>query len=105
MADSLRADPGVARVGGPLSSRDGRQALLPATLKATAPTADVANRLQHRLQGDHAVALGGSAVAGTTSARDPEPIQRVGARTPTTLTYLNTKTVKININAEVGPSG
>lgn len=47
----------------------------------------------------------GSAVAGTTSARDPDPIQRVGARTPTTLTYLNTKTVKININAEVGPSG
>src|SRR5262249_28507276 len=47
-----------------------------------------------------------SAVAGTTSgARDPDPIQRVGARTAATLTYINTKTVKLNINAEVGPSG
>src|SRR4029077_1830140 len=48
---------------------------------------------------------GGAARDGATGGREPDPIQRVGARTSAALTYLNTKTVKLNINAEVGPSG
>src|SRR5262245_11621943 len=47
-----------------------------------------------------------SAVAGTTTGvREPEPIQRVGARAQANLTYLNTKSVALNISATVGPSG
>jgi len=46
------------------------------------------------------------AVGGITSgARDAEPIQRVGARGQPTLHYVNTRTLKINVNARVGPSG
>jgi len=46
-----------------------------------------------------------SATGTTSGARDPDLIQRVGARGQPTLHYVNTKTVKINVNAKVGPSG
>jgi len=45
-------------------SRDGRQVLVAATLRAGASDTDVVNRLQHAFAGDHGVVLGGTAVAG-----------------------------------------
>ena len=69
VARTLRADPGIARVSlpppsGPSAavSRDGRQVLVAATLRAGA--SDVVKRLHRAFAGDHAVALGGTAVAG-----------------------------------------
>ena len=71
VARTLGADPGIARVSLPppsgrsaAVSRDGRQVLVAATLRAGASDSDVVNRLQDAFAGDHAVVLGGSAVAG-----------------------------------------
>ena len=71
VARTLRADPGIARVALPppsgrsaAVSRDGRQVLVAATLRARASDSDVVKRLQHAFAGDKAVVLGGSAVAG-----------------------------------------
>jgi RND superfamily putative drug exporter len=71
VARTLRADPGVAGVvvpapSGPsgLVSRDGREVLVAATLRAAASASGVAKRLGSAFAGDHAVTLGGNAVAG-----------------------------------------
>ena len=71
VARTLRADPGIARVAvpppsgpSPAVSADGRQVLVAATLRAGASDTDVVKRLQKALAGDHAVTLGGDAVAG-----------------------------------------
>ena len=68
---TLGADPGIARVSLPPASgrsaavsRDGRQVLVAATLRAGASDSDVIKRLKDAFAGDHAVALGGTAVAG-----------------------------------------
>ena len=71
VARTLRADPGIARASLPppsgpsaAASRDGRQVLVAATLRASASDSDVVKRLHDAFAGDHAVVLGGSAVAG-----------------------------------------
>jgi uncharacterized membrane protein YdfJ with MMPL/SSD domain len=71
VARTLRGDPGIARVAvpppsgpSPVVSADGRQVLVAATLRAGASDTDVVKRLQTALAGDHAVTLGGDAVAG-----------------------------------------
>ena len=71
VARTLGADPGVARVAvPPLSgpstevSRDGQKVLVAATLRAGASDTGVVKRLRAAFSGDHAVALGGAAVAG-----------------------------------------
>ena len=71
VARTLRTDPGIARVVasaglGPSAavSRDGRQVLVAATLRAGASDDDVVKRLHDAFAGDRAVALGGTAVAG-----------------------------------------
>jgi uncharacterized membrane protein YdfJ with MMPL/SSD domain len=56
----LLAQPGIATVAEqPVASRDGRQAYLLATLKASADEADVADGLQARFEGNRDVLLGG----------------------------------------------
>jgi uncharacterized membrane protein YdfJ with MMPL/SSD domain len=72
VAHELRADPAVASVApppahgdSPLRSRDGRQTLVPATLRAGQATNSVAERLRDRFEGDEAVVLGGTAIAGS----------------------------------------
>jgi uncharacterized membrane protein YdfJ with MMPL/SSD domain len=72
VARELRADPAVASVApppahgdSPLRSRDGRQTLVPATLRAGQATNSVAERLRDRFDGDEAVVLGGTAIAGS----------------------------------------
>jgi uncharacterized membrane protein YdfJ with MMPL/SSD domain len=71
VAGVLRADPGIARVvtpppsgPSPAVSRDGREVLVAATLRAGASDDDTVKRLESALAGDHAATLGGSAVAG-----------------------------------------
>ena len=71
VARTLRTEPGIARVALPppsgraaAVSRDGRQVLVAATLRARASESGVVMRLQHAFAGDKAVVLGGSAVAG-----------------------------------------
>ena len=71
VARTLRTEPGIARVALPppsgrsaAVSRDGRQVLVAATLRARASESGVVKRLQHAFAGDKAVMLGGSAVAG-----------------------------------------
>ena len=71
VARTLRADPGIARVSLPPTSgpsaavsRDGRQVLVAATLRAGASDDGVVKRLHNAFAGDHTVALGGTAVAG-----------------------------------------
>jgi uncharacterized membrane protein YdfJ with MMPL/SSD domain len=71
VAHTLGIDPGIARVSlppptGPSAavSRDGRQVLVAATLRTGASDGDVVKRLRTVFAGDHAVALGGTAVAG-----------------------------------------
>jgi uncharacterized membrane protein YdfJ with MMPL/SSD domain len=71
VARTLRADTGIARVAvpppsgpSPAVSTDGRLVLVVATLRAGASDSDVVKRLQNALAGDHAVTLGGDAVAG-----------------------------------------
>ena len=71
VARTLGADPGIARVSLPppsgrsaAVSRDGRQVLVAATLRARASDSDVVKRLREAFAADHAVALGGTAVAG-----------------------------------------
>jgi uncharacterized membrane protein YdfJ with MMPL/SSD domain len=71
VARTIEADPGIARVSlppptGPSAavSRDGREALVAATLHAGASDGDVVKRLQHAFAGNRAVVLGGTAVAG-----------------------------------------
>ena len=71
VARTLRTEPGIARVALPppsgrsaAVSRDGRQVLVAATLRARASESGVVKRLQHAFAGDKAVVLGGSAVAG-----------------------------------------
>jgi RND superfamily putative drug exporter len=70
VARTLRADPGVASVAVPppsgpsgLVSRDGRQVLIAAKLRATASETTVAKRLQSAFAEDHDVTLGGDAIA------------------------------------------
>jgi uncharacterized membrane protein YdfJ with MMPL/SSD domain len=64
VARVLRGDPGVATVATALPSRDGRQALLAARLRADAAQKQVVARLQDAFAGDRDVALGGTAVSG-----------------------------------------
>ena len=71
VARTLRTEPGLAREALPprsgrsaAVSRDGRQVLVAATLRARASESGVVKRLQHAFAGDKAVVLGGSAVAG-----------------------------------------
>jgi uncharacterized membrane protein YdfJ with MMPL/SSD domain len=71
VARTLRADPGIARViapepsgPSPAVSTDGRRVLVVATLRSGASDTDVVKRLQSAFAGDHAVTLGGDAVAG-----------------------------------------
>ena len=71
VARTLRTEPGIARVALPppsgrsaAVSRNGRQVLVAATLRARASESGVVMRLQHAFAGDKAVVLGGSAVAG-----------------------------------------
>ena len=71
VARTLRTGPGIARVALPppsgrsaAVSRNGRQVLVAATLRARASESGVVMRLQHAFAGDKAVVLGGSAVAG-----------------------------------------
>ncbi len=71
VARTLRTEPGIARVALPppssrsaAVSRDGRQVLVAAMLRARASETDVVKRLQNAFAGDEAVVLGGSAVAG-----------------------------------------
>jgi uncharacterized membrane protein YdfJ with MMPL/SSD domain len=71
VARTLGSDPGIARVSVPPASgrpaavsRDGRQVLVAATLRAGASDSDVVKRLQDVFAGDDAVALGGTVVAG-----------------------------------------
>jgi len=70
VARTFSADPEIASVAVPppsgmsaLVSADGRQVLVAATLRAGASETGVVNHLQSALAGDHAVVLGGSAVA------------------------------------------
>ncbi|MDQ6805474.1 MAG: MMPL family transporter [Actinomycetota bacterium] len=70
VAGLLRADPGIADVAAPppvgpspAVSRDGSQVLVAATLRTGAGDDTVVKRLESAFAGDHAVALGGSAVA------------------------------------------
>jgi uncharacterized membrane protein YdfJ with MMPL/SSD domain len=60
----LRGERGVAAVGRPVPSRDGRQAVVAATLRANADEKAVIDRLTDAFAGDHAVALGGQGVTG-----------------------------------------
>jgi uncharacterized membrane protein YdfJ with MMPL/SSD domain len=69
-ADEIRADPAVAGVtvppasdGSPLVSADGRQTLIPVTLRAGVNQDAVADRLTGDFRRDPAVLLGGDAVA------------------------------------------
>ena len=71
VARTLWADPGIARVSLPppagasaAVSRDGGQVLVAASLGASASDSDVVKRLHHAFAADHAVVLGGTAVAG-----------------------------------------
>ena len=71
VARTLRTERGIARVALPppsgrsaAVSRDGREVLVAATLRARASESGVVMRLQHAFAGDKAVVLGGSAVAG-----------------------------------------
>ena len=71
VARRLRADPGVVSVAAPapsgpsgLVSRDGREVLVAATLRAATSETGVAKRLTKAFAGDPAVTLGGNAVAG-----------------------------------------
>ncbi len=68
---TLRADRGIARVSAPpssgpsaLVSRDDRQVLVAATLRAKASDTGVVKRLRDAFAGNHTVLLGGAAVAG-----------------------------------------
>jgi RND superfamily putative drug exporter len=70
VATVLRADPAVASVtvpqagaSSPLVSRDGRQTLVPALLRADATQGSAVKRLTSDFKNDHAVLLGGDAVA------------------------------------------
>jgi len=70
VARTLRADPAIGHVSvpppfGPSAavSRDGKEALVAATLRAGASEDDAVKRLQSAFAGDRAVTLGGSAVA------------------------------------------
>jgi uncharacterized membrane protein YdfJ with MMPL/SSD domain len=70
----LRSDPGVGAVATALPSRDGSQTLLDVRLRAGTSQHQVVTRLQDALSGDHAVALGGTAVSaveiGTQATKD-----------------------------------
>ncbi len=61
----LQSQPGVASVAPPQASRDGRSASVAATLAADADEEEVATALDERFANDRAVALGGSAMAGS----------------------------------------
>jgi RND superfamily putative drug exporter len=72
----LRADPAVASVTvpppgsrSPLVSRDGRQSLVPAVLRAGASQDAAVKRLTSDFRDNHAVLLGGDAVAGQQAGR------------------------------------
>jgi RND superfamily putative drug exporter len=75
VARVLRADPAVAAVivapgaSSPLVSRDGQQTLIPVVLRAGVNSDDVVKRLTGDFRSDHAVALGGDAVAGRQSGQ------------------------------------
>ncbi len=71
VARTIGAEPGIAHVSIPppsgrsaAVSRDGRQALVAATLRAGASESRVVKHLRHAFAGDKAVVLGGTAVAG-----------------------------------------
>jgi uncharacterized membrane protein YdfJ with MMPL/SSD domain len=71
VARTIEADPGVAGVSPPppsgrsaVVSLDGRQVLVAAKLRARLSDSDVVGRLQDAFAHDHAVVLGGAAVAG-----------------------------------------
>jgi uncharacterized membrane protein YdfJ with MMPL/SSD domain len=71
VARTLGREPGIARLALPppsgrsaAVSRDARQVLVAATLRAGRSESHVVKRLQHAFAGDKAVVLGGSAVAG-----------------------------------------
>ncbi len=76
VASVLRGDPGIAVVSvpppaGPSAavSRDGREVLVAATLRAGAGDTDVVKRLTAAFAGDRAVTLGGAAVAGDETGK------------------------------------
>jgi len=71
VGEQLRRDPGIARITvppprgpSPLVSGDGRQVVIPATVKASASTDDTAERLLETVGSEPGVTLGGNAVAG-----------------------------------------
>ena len=71
VARTIGTERGIARVALPppsgrsaAISRDGREVLVAATLRAGASDSGVVKRLQHAFAGDKAVVLGGTAVAG-----------------------------------------
>jgi uncharacterized membrane protein YdfJ with MMPL/SSD domain len=63
-ASLLQHDPAVARVSGPIPSKDGANSLLTATLRAGVDDHTAAERAKALFAGDRAVKLGGAAIAG-----------------------------------------
>jgi RND superfamily putative drug exporter len=61
---TLRADGDVARVTGPLPSRDGRSSMVAATLRASSEERAAVDRIKSAFAGEGAVTLGGASVAG-----------------------------------------
>ncbi len=61
---TLRADPEVARVTAPVSSRDGRSSIVAATLRASSEEHAAVDRIKRAFAGDRDVTLGGGSVAG-----------------------------------------
>jgi uncharacterized membrane protein YdfJ with MMPL/SSD domain len=61
---TLRSDADIARVNGPLPSRDGRSSMVAATLRASSEERAAVDRIKNAFAGDRAVTLGGASVAG-----------------------------------------
>ncbi len=64
VAATLRSDPAVASVGGPLPSRGGGSSMVTATLRAGFDERAAVDRIKRDFGGDRAVTLGGPSVAG-----------------------------------------
>lgn len=65
LAAELSAEPGIATATPAGESRDGSQAIVAATLRASADEDDVATALQERFEGEQGVAVGGQLIAQT----------------------------------------
>ena len=108
-AATLRADPDVAAVGGPLASRDGRASMVTATLRASSDERAAVDRIKADFAGARQVTLGGASVAArevnTQATRDLGLAEALAFPLLAILAFLIFRGVAALLPLAVGASG